>query len=104
MTDKRGKNDRNDAQAISEAANRPGMHDVAIKDGAIKDGAIKSAETQAKAMLLSVRELLVRQRISQPGSACRRGRTRPAASSAWAVSAGPGTRGCGRCWCWGPLQ
>jgi transposase len=49
---KRGKNDRNDAEAISEAANRPGMHDVAIK----------SADTQAKAMLLSVRELLVRQR------------------------------------------
>jgi transposase len=49
---KRGKNDRNDAEAISEAANRPGMHDVAVK----------SADTQANAMLLSVRELLVRQR------------------------------------------
>jgi transposase len=49
---KRGKDDRNDAEAISEAANRPGIHDVAIK----------SAETQAKAMLLSVRDLLVRQR------------------------------------------
>jgi transposase len=49
---KRGKNDRNDAEAISEAANRPGIHDVAIK----------SADTQARAMLLSVRELLVRQR------------------------------------------
>lgn len=49
---KRGKNDRNDAEAISEAASRPGMHDVAVK----------SADTQARAMLLSVRELLVRQR------------------------------------------
>jgi len=49
---KRSKNDRNDAEAISEAATRPGMHDVAIK----------SAEAQGRAMLLSVRELLVRQR------------------------------------------
>src|ERR1035437_9301292 len=49
---KRGKNDRNDAEAICEAASRPGMHDVGIK----------SAESQARAMLLSVRELLVRQR------------------------------------------
>jgi len=49
---KRGKNDRNDAEAICEAACRPGIHDVAVK----------SAETQARAMLLSVRELLVRSR------------------------------------------
>ena len=49
---KRGKNDRNDAQAISEAAARPGMQAVAVK----------SAEAQARAMLLTVRELLVRQR------------------------------------------
>lgn len=49
---KRSKNDRNDAEAISEAAGRPGIHDVAVK----------SAEAQANAMLLSVRELLVRQR------------------------------------------
>ena len=49
---KRSKNDRNDAQAISEAANRPDMCDVAVK----------SAQAQARAMLLSVRELLVRQR------------------------------------------
>jgi transposase len=48
----RGKNDRNDAEAISEAAARPEMREVAVK----------SAEQQAKAMLLSVRELLVRQR------------------------------------------
>jgi transposase len=49
---KRGKNDRNDAEAISEAAARPGMARVAVK----------SAEQQANAMLLSVRELLSRQR------------------------------------------
>ena len=49
---KRGKNDRTDAEAISEAACRPGMHDVAVK----------SAEMQGRAMLLAVRELLVRQR------------------------------------------
>jgi transposase len=49
---KRSKNDRNDAQAISEAAARPGMQEVAVK----------SADVQARAMLLTVRELLVRQR------------------------------------------
>lgn len=49
---KRSKNDRNDAEAISEAASRPGMREVPVKP----------AETQASAMLLSVRELLVRQR------------------------------------------
>ena len=49
---KRAKNDRNDAEAISEAASRPSMHTVPIK----------SAEAQASAMLLTVRELLVRQR------------------------------------------
>ena len=49
---KRSKNDRNDAEAISEAAARPGMAQVAVK----------SAEQQAAAMLLSVRELLSRQR------------------------------------------
>src|SRR5277367_6664038 len=49
---KRAKNDRNDAEAISEAAARPGMPEVPVK----------SAEAQAQAMLLTVRELLVRQR------------------------------------------
>ena len=49
---KRGKNDRNDAEALSEAAARPGMAKVAVT----------SAEQQANAMLLSVRELLSRQR------------------------------------------
>ena len=49
---KRGKNDRNDAEAISEAAARPEMTVVAVR----------SAEQQAAAMILSVRELLVGQR------------------------------------------
>ena len=49
---KRGKNDRNDAEAISEAAARPGMPSVAVR----------SAEQQAEAIVLSARELLVRQR------------------------------------------
>ena len=49
---KRGKNDRNDAEAISEAAARPGMREVAVKP----------VQMQAQAMLLSVRDLLVRQR------------------------------------------
>lgn len=49
---KRGKNDRNDAEAISEAAARPGMASVPVK----------SAGQQADAVLLSVRELLLRQR------------------------------------------
>jgi transposase len=48
---KRGKNDRNDAEAIAEAAQRPSMHMVPVK----------SAEAQAEAMILSVRELLVKQ-------------------------------------------
>jgi transposase len=49
---RRGKNDRNDAEAISVAASQPSIGGVAVK----------SAEAQARAMLLSVRELLVRQR------------------------------------------
>ena len=49
---KRGKNDRNDAEAICEAASRPTMHFVPVK----------SAERQADAMDLSARDLLVRQR------------------------------------------
>jgi transposase len=49
---KRGKNDRNDAEAIGEAASRPTMRCVPVK----------SAETQAEAMDLSARDLLVRQR------------------------------------------
>ena len=47
-----GKNDRNDAEAISEAAARPDMPSVAVR----------SAEQQAEAIVLSARELLVRQR------------------------------------------
>ena len=49
---KRGKNDRNDAEAIGVAAAQPSIGGVPVK----------SAEQQAAAMLLSVRELLVRQR------------------------------------------
>lgn len=48
---KRGKNDRIDAEAIAEAAQRPDMRFVPVK----------SAETQADAMILSVRDLLVKQ-------------------------------------------
>lgn len=49
---KRGKNDRIDAEAICEAMNRPSMRFVAVKN----EG------EQAAAMLLSVRDLLVKQR------------------------------------------
>ena len=49
---KRAKNDRNDAEAISEAASRPTMRSVAVK----------SIEQQAGAMILRHRELLQAQR------------------------------------------
>ena len=49
---KRSKNDRNDAEAICEAAGRPGMRFVLAK----------SAEQQAQGMVLKVRETLVHQR------------------------------------------
>ena len=49
---KRGKNDRNDAEAICVAAAQPSIGDVAVKP----------IEMQADAMLLSVRDLLVRSR------------------------------------------
>ena len=49
---KRSKNDRNDAEAIGEAASRPDMSTVPVK----------SVGVQAEAVLLSVRELLMRQR------------------------------------------
>jgi transposase len=49
---KRGKNDRNDAEAICEAGGRPGMRFVPVK----------SADQQAQAMILKVRETLVGQR------------------------------------------
>jgi len=49
---KRGKNDRNDAEAICVAASQPSIGEVPVK----------SAAAQARAMLLSARELLVRQR------------------------------------------
>ena len=49
---KRGKNDRNDAAAICEAAGRPGMHFVPVK----------SVTQQAQGMVLKMRESLVGQR------------------------------------------
>lgn len=49
---KRGKNDKIDAEAICEAISRPSMRFVPLK----------SADEQAAAMLLSVRDLLVKQR------------------------------------------
>jgi transposase len=49
---KRGKNDRNDAEAICEASGRPGMHFVPVK----------SVTQQAESMILKVREGLVGQR------------------------------------------
>ena len=49
---KRGKNDRIDAEAICEAMSRPSMRFVPVK----------SADEQAAAMLLGVRDLLVKQR------------------------------------------
>jgi transposase len=49
---KRGKNDRNDAAAICEAAGRPGMHFVPAK----------SLSQQARGMVLKVRDTLIGQR------------------------------------------
>lgn len=49
---KRGKNDRNDAEAICEAAGRPGMRFVPVK----------SIPQQADGLILKVRETLVGQR------------------------------------------
>jgi transposase len=49
---KRGKTDRNDAEAICEAAGRPGMHFVPVK----------SVSQQAQGMVLKVRDTLVGQR------------------------------------------
>jgi transposase len=49
---KRSKNDRNDAEAICEAAGRPSMHFVPVK----------SVTQQAQGMVLKVRETLVGQR------------------------------------------
>jgi transposase len=51
---KRGKNDRNDAEAICEAAGRPGMHFVPAK----------SVTQQAQSMVLKVRETLIGQRVA----------------------------------------
>jgi transposase len=51
---KRAKNDRADAEAISEAASRPSMPSVAVK----------SAEQQARCMILKHREMLIAQRTA----------------------------------------
>jgi transposase len=51
---KRAKNDRADAEAISEAASRPSMPSVAVK----------SAEQQANTMILKHREMLIGQRTA----------------------------------------
>ena len=51
---KRAKNDRNDAEAICEAAGRPGMRFVRVK----------SAEQQAQGMVMKVRETLIGQRTA----------------------------------------
>ena len=51
---KRGKNDRNDAEAICEAAGRPGMHFVPVK----------SVAQQAQGMVLKVRDTLIGQRVA----------------------------------------
>ena len=62
---KRGKNDRNDAEAICEAAGRPGMHFVPAK----------SVMQRAQGMVLKVRETLIGQRVpsGQHGArSCRR--------------------------------
>jgi len=52
---KRSKNDDIDAEAIGEAGQRPNMRFVPVK----------SAKTQAQAMILSVRELLVKQQTQR---------------------------------------
>jgi transposase len=49
---KRGKNDRNDAEAINEAASRPSMRYVPVKP----------AEMQAQSMELGTKQLLLQQR------------------------------------------
>ncbi len=49
---KRSKNDRNDAEAISEAASRPNMRTVPVK----------TVDEQAATIIVKHREMLVRQR------------------------------------------
>jgi transposase len=55
---KRAKNDRNDAEAICEAAGRPGMRFVRVK----------SAEQQAQGMVMKLRETLIGQRTQLTNS------------------------------------
>jgi len=51
---KRGKNDRNDAEAICEAAGRPGMHFVPVK----------TIDQQAQGMIVKIRETFAGQRTA----------------------------------------
>jgi transposase len=76
---RRGKNDRNDAEGICEAAGRPGMHFVPVK----------SVAQQAQGMVLKVRETLVGQRTllvntPRPRRRIRRDR-RQGAWSGWSI-------------------
>jgi transposase len=59
---KRGKNDRNDAEAIAAAA--------AAAQPSIGSVPVKSVEAQARAMLLTVREVLVRQHTQLNNALC----------------------------------
>ena len=52
---KRGKNDRNDAEAICEAAGRPGIHPVPVKTAA--------QQAQGMVLKLKLRETLIGQRV-----------------------------------------
>ena len=82
---KRTKNDAADAEAITEAAQRPTMHFVAVKTEA----------QQAQAMLFRTRDLLVRQRTQ---TITRFGVTWPS-TALWLRRAGPGSgswSGCSR--------
>ena len=53
---KRGKNDRNDADAICEAAGRPGMRFVLVK----------TEDQPAQAMVMKVRNTLLDRQSAQP--------------------------------------
>jgi transposase len=57
---KRSKNDRNDAEAINEAAARPSMRSVAIK----------TIDQQAQGIILKHREMLVGRKREFPSTFC----------------------------------
>jgi transposase len=79
---KGGKNDALDAAAICEAMSRPGMRFVPVK----------SAENQAALMVLSVRDLLVKQRTMQAEHMTAIDQTRHSRKKVLAER-GPSTRG-----------